>query len=296
VILVISCVLYIQLGSRFENNFELCLGSYLKQNDLIGSNFSMEEFRGSPEICRVFVNLRLWSEISKVDDLFSYQNNSDIVNTCIKGQTHKPLFLEEILKHTFYSTSKRMPKHEIEMKKSETARKITNSLHRYQFSCRLMAINEWFLSHISDASKKFSLFSSDHFLEKDFCWKTFIKRKKILQSSFDLTPLTEVKYEEQFCYHQVVAPIKAIIVESYWTMGFPINDTPINERMCVIENIEHDLVIDKILAVYVATMLGMTDEQLAIEKIHFARIMRRVLNLIWWKCYAAKPRKILNFL
>lgn len=271
--------------SRTGENFEACLGDYLKDNGLIDANAKVERFQGSHVICRSFVKIELWNQMSAI--LSVLENSTESVAQCVRNRAYEPWIAEKVLTRYFYSISTQTPKDELEAKKSEAEKKFYVSLSKLRFQCQLTESNDLFISLIYQYSRNTSIMADEFAVEKDFCLKTYFKKQELLQSSFNLNPKANIKLEDSFCYQHIVRPYKELIADSYWSSGFPIIRAPIDERMCVIEFIEYDLILDKFTAVLIAADLGMTKEQFAVEKIHFDKILKRMLDQVWLKCYAA---------
>jgi hypothetical protein len=168
------------------------------------------------------------------------------------------------------------------------AAKIDALIDDFLFHCLNLSSERDLFHAIYTLFRGSSLISDSWVKEKDFCFKKYFLERQLIRSDFDLNPKDDslgISIDDFFCLNFIINPIKKDIIEKNFYEWIDIEKIKSETyKMCVIEEVEKSLVIDKLLAVGIATSMGMTREQNEVELIDYDRILRRVSVNISKKC------------
>jgi hypothetical protein len=126
---------------------------------------------------------------------------------------------------------------------------------------------------------------------RDYCFKTFFLENQLIRSDFDLTPLSnQMKIDRDHCF-LIIEPLRKEVIESTFLKWMKVELIfPLSYKQCVINEYEKSSIFNKLMAVSIASCMGMTDDEKEIEMKDFDRICRHVTRETNKNCDAASKQ------
>lgn len=280
--------LLIKQAVYIGENYEKCLGNYLNKTGNLESNFKVDPFIGSSVMCRIMINVDLSIKFYSFGYFFASQNFTKIEASCMQSEMSGPDYVEYYLKTALYNRSTKMPKNEIEAKTTLLSDWFNDRIKENLYKCRELEEERWFFNHIFNISRYENTLLNDNFKTiKEFCFKQYMLKEKLLQSDFNLTmefqPISDI-----FCRYHVVEPFKnEAIALLFWTF-FGLEKMDTSKKMCAIDLVEKFMIIEKLTGISAAAAFGMNDEQKDVELKHFDRLCRQLYKSLNNNCFYTK--------
>lgn len=270
------------IGEKFEN----CLGDYLNETGYLDSSIKVDAFNGSRMLCRIMINIDLSVKFFALNYAYNQVNFTDSERACMRSRIGGHEYVVKTLQQELYNRSTTMTRDEINAKLAKLDEWFTRNREDNYYRCMDLTNEHWFFNHVFNVSK-ISIEPSDvHMQTREFCLKQYLSKERLLQSDFNLTTDSQVNVHEIICRSAIIEPFKNnVIAPAFWHfLKIVVEELGFEKKMCVIDQVEKSLLIEKLLAVSVAANYGMTDEQRKVELEHFDRMYRRFFRALHVHC------------
>lgn len=276
-VILIVCWRLVSEMNAVGENFEQCVGDNMKRNNILDAEFShVEPFNKSIKICDAFVNIRFMSEVFSVTETLNSIHLMNSEMTCIKSKVNGPMFSKNLYKLLMYQVTKRIPEEKLFHKKEALNVTINSQLAEFVTQCRRLDMELSLFDRIFENSKELKKLGHDRIIEKEYCFKKHLFTHQLLKSSMNLTSFAHFLAKfASYCSLDVIQPYRKNIEDEFYKLN-RLEEFPVSRRICFIEQIEETLIIEKLMAVSIAGLYGMTDEDKQIEQQDFKRMIHKL--------------------
>ena len=277
---LIICAIYIafvKLGREIGdvgNNYEQCVGDFMKRNDVLEPDFNVPEFNKSRKICDIFVNIDYAYKLYKISKFYEIEKFNAEEMKCIQRKISDSSFSEKILTLILHQSASVITRHELKNKKNLND-SVVKHMTKFEFECRYNQKLHYFIDLISKDVKTSGILKKQEIFQ-DYCFKTYIRKHHLLQSTFDLIPSFDLSELEPLCFYNAIDPYRNLIEKRFWDFLY----IPTETEICSIAIIRQFKLTEKIMAITFAASYGMTEDQKKIERIHVERILYKVIMTI----------------